>query len=521
MSITRRPVIIGYRKNGAPIWLAQGGAPDTTTRDVPDADAKRRQGELREQFRTLQDMESRQFAIRSELMEVSAIAEPTEEDLSWQTTLIQEHDDLEALAVPIRKRNADLARVLTAAQNAGNTEPGDDRGNGGGTGRRTPDLHTRNVIDGDPFRDLDRVRHGLVPPGEVRGRALDAIELATRTGDLIHDYAEQATRLAQDQFSGQSKIAQHILTTGSQEYLDAFRSYMADPEGMSQRAALSLTLANGGYLLPFVLDPTIILTNSSSANPWRRISNIKQTTSNTWNGVNSAGVNAAWLAEATIVTDNTPTVGNIVVTPGKAAAWVFGSYEVLEDTDFGQQLPMLLADAKDRLEEAAFATGSGAGQPQGVVNGATTVVTTGTTLVIALADVYATQAALPPRFRNSPNAAWVANVAIINKFRQLDTAGGASFWTNLGKGQPETLLGSPIYESTTMSGTTSVGSLEAIYGDFGQYIIVDRVGVSMVYEPLVKGTGGILPAGQAGWFMFWRVGAQLSTVNGFRVMKGA
>src|SRR5262249_59641625 len=91
--------------------------------------------------------------------------------------------------------------------------------------------------------------------------------------------------------------------------------------------------------------PTIILTNASSANPWRRISNVKQTTSNTWNGVNSAGVNAAWLAEGTIVTDNSPTVANIVRTPAQAAAWVFGSYEVLEDTDFGQQLPALLADA--------------------------------------------------------------------------------------------------------------------------------------------------------------------------------
>src|SRR5882672_2239921 len=518
MGILRKPTILGYRRNGAPIWLAQGGSPDDgkpTVRDTQqDAEAKRsRQQTLRDSYRNLQDMESRQLAIRGQLMEVSAIEDPTEDDIAWQSTLITEHDDLEELAVPIRKRNSDLQRVLTAAQKPDNTESGAD------SVRKTPDLHTRNVIDGDPFRDLNRVRHGLVAPGEVRGRALDAIELASRRGDLIHDYAESAHRMAQDQFSGQSKVAQHILTTGSPEYLDAFRAYMEDPEGMSQRAALSLTLANGGYLLPFVLDPTIILTNASSANPWRRISNVKQTTSNTWNGVNSAGVNAAWLAEATIVTDNTPTVANIVVTPGKAAAWVFGSYEVLEDTDFGQQLPSLLADAKDRLEEAAFATGSGTGQPQGVVNGATVVVTTGTTTVIALADVYATQAALPPRFRNSSNAAWVANVAIINKFRQLDTAGGASFWTNLGKGQPETLLGAPIYESTTMSGTLAASSLEAIYGDFSQYIIVDRIGVSMIYEPLVKGTGGILPAGQAGWFMFWRVGANLSTVQGFRVMK--
>jgi HK97 family phage major capsid protein len=151
------------------------------------------------------------------------------------------------------------------------------------------------------------------------------------------------------------------------------------------------------------------------------------------------------------------------------------SYEVLEDTDFGQQLPGLLADAKDRLEEAAFATGSGAGQPQGVVNGATTVVTTATTTVVAIADVYAVQAALPARFRNAPGCAWVANVSQINRFRQLDTAGGSSFWTNLGKGQPETLLGAPIYESTTMASGVATTTLEAIFGDFGQYIIVDRV----------------------------------------------
>ena len=479
--------------------------------DVAEDDGKReRHTALRAQYRTLQDMENRQRAIVAELATIDKLEDPQADDVAWQGTIIAEHDDLDELAAPLRKRAADLQRVRSAHADPANREGP----------QRTPELITSNVISEDPFRDLDRVRHGLVPPGEVRGRALDAIEGVSKRGLLLHDFAENATRMAQDQFGGQSKVAQHILQTGSDEYRENFERYMQDPENYSARAALSLTLANGGYLLPFILDPTIILTNSSSANPWRRISNVKQTTSNTWNGVNSAGVNAAWLAEGTIVTDSTPTVANIVVTPGKAAAWVFGSYEVLEDTDFGQQLPSLLADAKDRLEEAAFATGSGSGQPQGVVNGATTVVTTATTLTIAVGDVYAVQGALPPRFRNAPGAAWVANVANINAFRQLDTAGGASFWTNLGKGQPETLLGAPIYESTTMSATKSVGSLEAIFGDFGQYIIVDRVGVSMIYEPLVKGTGGILPAGQAGWFMFWRVGAQLSTVNGFRVMKG-
>ena len=475
----------------------------------------------------LQEFLDEMARIKNELQRMETDETVTEEDGGdLRDTLLARWEELDGKSKPLIERMEKIRNITRTASDEGNLERPDGTGTGNGDGRpggyrgSGPDLMTSRYRN--PYDDLAAVRTGMIATPELRGRAFDAIELEAKRGNLAHDFAENATRIVQENLGRDGRgIARHILETGSEEYQEMFRAYLADPQGMASRAALSLTLANGGYLLPFVLDPTIILTNAGSANPWRRISNIKQTTSNTWNGVNSAGVTAAWLTEGTITTDTTPTVGNIVVTPQKAAAWVFGSYEVLEDTDFGQQLPRLLADAKDRLEEAAFATGAGSGGvPQGVVNGATTVVTTATTTVIALGDIYAVQAALPPRFRNAPGCAWAANVAIINKIRQLDTAGGASFWTNLGKGQPETLLGAPIYESTTMTSSVATTSLEAIFGDFGQFIIVDRVGVSMVYEPLVKGTGGILPSGQAGWFMFWRTGSQLSTVNAFRVMKG-
>jgi len=199
---------------------------------------------------------------------------------------------------------------------------------------------------------------------------------------------------------------------------------------------------------------------------------------------------------------------------------VFGSFEVLADTDFGSQLPTLLQDARDRLEENAFAVGTGTAQPKGIVTAATTTVATVTTGAYVVADVYALHAALPPRFRNSSQAAFVGNVAQINRTRQLDTAGGASFWTNLGKDAPEQLLGKGIYESSSMTNALTTTSKIMVFGDFGQYYIVDRIGVSVIYEPMITGTGASanLPTGQSGWFMFWRVGADAAVPGAFRTL---
>jgi HK97 family phage major capsid protein len=469
----------------------------------------------------LREIEEQQENIRGELRRIEQNDESDpESDGDMVDTLVDRYEVLERRRVPLAERAAKLDIIRVAAKDEDATEPGDTRDTRDSSTSRSysplavPTQVYRNKRD--PFEDLDAVRHRLIPKSELRARALDAIERSERHGDLVHDHAEAATLKAQDS----PGIARHLLMTGSDEYREAFRAYMEDPEGNVQRAAMSLTNANGGYLLPFVLDPTIVLTNAGSANPWRRIANVKSTTSNTWNGVTSAGVNAGWLAEGAAASDNSPTVGNIQITPLKAAAWVFGSYEVLADTNFGEQLPMLLGDAKDRLEEAAFATGTGTAQPKGIITAATTTVSTATTGAYVVADVYALQAAVPARFRQSSSVAWVMNLAIINKTRAFDTAGGSSFWAHLGTDSPDLLLGKPLYESTTMSGVLTTTNKIAVFGDFSQYYIVDRVGVSLIYQPMVTGTGASanLPTGQSGWFMFWRVGADAAVPGAFRVL---
>ena len=70
-------------------------------------------------------------------------------------------------------------------------------------------------------------------------------------------------------------------------------------------------------------------------------------------------------------------------------------------------------------------------------------------------------------------------------------------------------------DSTIVSGSDDYVLL---LGDFEQYIITDRVGTTVMYNPLVLGSNRI-PTGQAGWFAFGRVGADVVTSNAFKLLK--
>ncbi|WP_329292850.1 phage major capsid protein [Streptomyces pseudovenezuelae] len=464
-------------------------------------------------------------AIRSELLQLEELEEPTEEQVTRARSLVGDFDTAQEAYT---EQVAHEERV-EAVRSAALVENAVERGSG-------PDVLTRTRAN--PYEDLDRVRganlneRGTV--GDLRSRALSAIDLA---GEFISaDQQERAEALVRGDRRG--RIAQHILLTGSDEYQRAFESllsnagnpalleddeYQAYKLAEAHRRAMTLTDAAGGFLVPFTLDPTIILTNTGSANPYRQVSTVKTITTDTWNGVSSAGVTAEWLAEASQAADASPTFAQPSITPKKAAAWVQGSFEVLADSGFGAEVGPLLADAKDRLEATAFTTGNGTTQPKGVITAVSavsgSVVNSATTDTYAVADVYAVEQALPPRYRLTGSPSWMANKAIINKTRQFDTAGGSSFWANLGMGQPEQLLGAPIYEASAMDGVINAGAenYSLLLGDFRNYYIVDRVGMTMVYEPLVKGANG-RPTGEAGWFAYWRVGADVVNADAFRLL---
>lgn len=455
-------------------------------------------------------------ALRAEIKVIEETEEAGEDELTRGTQLLEEFDLKKTELDAALAREAKVDEVLRARLIPDRSEPV--------TPRSTEFMQKTEPYDENTQRELVRSlwHHSSYDEKGTISRALAAVDSAPRHvtdegKERLHDLLHMDNRHA-------PLIARHMLLTGSEQYHKEFQEYVASRGtyiGEAMRAAMSLTDAQGGYLVPFTLDPTIILTNAGTANPFRQISTIKTIATDTWNGVTSAGVNAEWTAEGTEAADASPTFTQPTITPKKADAWVFGSYEVLADSGFASELGRLLADAKDRLESAAFATANtGATIPRGVVAAVAAVtasiVTSAATNAFAVGDVYNTSDALRPR--DAAQASWVANKKIFSLTRRFDTAGGSSFWANLGMGIPNQLLGQPVYEASAMTGVVSTGANVLLAGNFSEYYIVDRVGMAVMYDPIVKGTNG-RPTGQGGWFAFWRVGADVVDPAAFRLLQ--
>jgi HK97 family phage major capsid protein len=466
---------------------------------------------MSEQIARIEELASQMESLRSVIEELQAIEEPTQDQAERFDRAANDYEAVEAehRALVEKAERAARARTILA------TKPKQVE-----RGFHAPEVITRK----SPYEDPEAIRQGLVD--DLVGRARAAID-----EDRIMPSDDARARAYE--LAGNRQVARHMLLTGSPEYRSAFQKWVANPQHGSAlfspeereavRAAMSLTVGNGGYLIPQQLDPTIILTNNGTTNPFRAVARVESGTVNVWEGVSSAGVNAQWLAEGTEAADASPTVAAPTVTAHKAAAYVFGSYEVLQDSNFEAQLPRLLSDAKDRLESAAFAVGSGSGAPFGVVTSVTAVTTSrvtpttgGSFTTESLTDVYKVINAVPARHRS--RASWVANFATLNIIRQMDTYGGGSFWANLNPDTPEQLLGRPVYESSEMVSAVTTGSNILLAGDFSEYLIYDRIGTTLVYDPVVLGSNRI-PSGQAGFFAFWRVGADVTNANAFRVLK--
>ena len=247
---------------------------------------------------------------------------------------------------------------------------------------------------------------------------------------------------------------------------------------------------------------------------------------NEWRGLTSAGVSAAYAAEATEASDNSPTFAQPTITAVRAQAFVPVSMELTQD--WGQieaSLSVLIQDAKDDLEATKFLSGTGTNEPFGLLTGATTTTASTSVATFAVADLYKVEEALGARFRT--RAQWVGARCTYNKVRQFDTAGGANLWVYLPQGLNNDqmggntgaqLIGYDANELSTMVSTTTTASKILVLGDFRYYKIIDRIGMDIEVIPHLFGATNRFPTGQRGFYAYWRNNAKVLDANAFRVL---
>ena len=396
---------------------------------------------------------------------------------------------------------------------------------------RELDVYDTRDIQNAPTQEK---RHQLLHDKAMRAVEIASIpDVAQKAAEAKHHISE----LLDAEFYGdsQKELAERILTTGSPAYRKDFNRYVKSG-GEERGTALAVGVdGTGGYSVPFAFDPTIIATGAwTSVNPFRVACRVVTITgTDTWQALTANAITAAYATEAAAATEQGPTFTKPEYVVKRAHAFVTASYEMAQDrADLASELGVLFQEAKDTLEENQFAIGVGTTvYPQGMFLAASfTAIETVTNNVYAVADVDALEAGLPIRHR--ARAAFFMNRAAIKATQGFETTGGRLFGganyasvgtiaQNPGGNTGLQLLGYPLWEvPSASSDLTTSAKIVAVFCDPRNYIVVDRIGMSVKVIPdMLNGATPSFPTGEIGIYAFWRNTARVVNADGGRQMK--
>jgi HK97 family phage major capsid protein len=416
----------------------------------------------------------------------------------------------------IAELEADYGRMVELERVAGDSrhrEDGTDHGEDRDRGHRSGGNQTRDTA----FQTIERYHDGM------DADAADRIDGMVRSDD------------------SRDWVSRFVNAVGSDAYKSAFAKLIADPQNghlrfdaaevaaVREASAIeterSMSIgagSGGGFLLPFQLDPTVMLSSAGALNPVRQVSRVVTTAWNEWRGISSDGVTVSYSAEAAQMVDGSPVLAQPNIVCQRWTAFVPFSWELGQDwATLESELVRLIADGRDVNDSTMFYSGTtSSNQPNGIISslGTSQQVITSGTAVYAAGDVWSLKEAVPARFQ--ANASFLAHPTILDKTYRLvpnaSTSEPALMETRDGP-----LVGKPAYEWSSAGSVVATSSTIMIGGDFSAgYVIADRLGMSAVpIQALFGGTAAVhYPTGQAGLAVWGRTGANVVNPNALRVL---
>ena len=156
------------------------------------------------------------------------------------------------------------------------------------------------------------------------------------------------------------------------------------------------------------------------------------------------------------------------------------SLQLLQDNEVSLEsyLVNILGKRLGRIQATHFATGTGTGQPNGILT-ATTGITAAAASVIALEDLTKLEHGVDPSYRANGQASFLFNDATFKALKDLEDADGRPLWRpSMGADVPATING---YRFGIDQGYESIatGNKIATFGDHSAYTIRRVNGVTM------------------------------------------
>ena len=229
----------------------------------------------------------------------------------------------------------------------------------------------------------------------------------------------------------------------------------------------------GGYLVPDSMEAQIVQTLAEE-NVMRRLATVIHME----DGERAVPVvrsmsEAQWLDENEAMEMGMAGFEAARLKPRKLGLTIPVSNELLADA--GVDMAAFLADSFARRiassEEKAFLTGDGVKQPAGLLNSAQVGVTTDTPDALTADELISLYYTLDDQYR--AKVVFLMHEDTAKVLQTLKDENGRYLWREALGGEPDRLLGRPVYTSRFMP-KLAAGAKPVVFGDLSKYWIADR-----------------------------------------------
>ena len=195
----------------------------------------------------------------------------------------------------------------------------------------------------------------------------------------------------------------------------------------------------------------------------------------TWPTSNDTTNEGRWLAVNQTMTNTDLTVGGKVWTAHTISSdSVLVDRGLLQDSSFN--MPNVIAKALgERMGRAmgrAHAVGTGVGQPYGIVNASTLGKTASSSTAVTFDEIMDLVGSVDSAY--APNSVFMMNRLIKMAIRKLKDSQNRYLWEpSTIVGEPDSILGYPVYENSYMASTLATTNKIILFGDMSYYKIRD------------------------------------------------